>query len=381
MADSPVMEPFEVLSWEQLRARTSIKWRMFEPDVLPLWVAEMDAPPVPSVVEAVTAAVRTGDLGYPPPDDTYAVALADVAAARWGWRLEAASTSLVADVLTGVREALDVVTAPGDAILLPAPVYHPLVDIPAAMGRRLVTCTLTTEGRLDLAAIEVGLADPMVRALLLCSPHNPTGVVHTRAELEAVAALAADRGVAVVVDEIHALVVPGGGRFTPYLSVTDSGIVVTSASKAYNMAGIKAALIAVGAADVHLLERLPATLRWGASKIGLVAHVAAWSGGDAWLDAVNANIAANAAFLGELLAERMPAVRYAPPRATYLAWLDCRTLGLGDDPAEAFRERGRVALNSGTEFGPGGEGFVRVNIAASRATLTEAVERMASVRD
>ena len=353
----PAVPPFEAYSLEELRTRTSIKWRMFEPDVLPLWVAEMDAVPVPSVVATLEAALESGDLGYAPVDESYAESFA---------------------AITGVREALLAVTEPADAILLPTPVYHPLVDMPAAIGRRLVTCPLTDEGRLDLAAIEAGLADPSVRALLLCSPHNPTGVVHTAEELSAIAALAAERDVTVVVDEIHAMLVPEGATFVPWLSVSPHGVVVTSASKAYNMAAIKAAIVVVGEASHDVLEQLPEIIRWGASNIGVMAHRAAWDGGDAWIDAVNANIRSNVAYLSELLAEHLPQVRYRGQAATYLAWLDCRDLDLGEHPAEVFREKGRVALNEGAEFGPGGEGFVRLNLATSRAVLADAVTRMAA---
>ena len=215
-----------------------------------------------------------------------------------------------------------------------------------------------------------------VRAVLLCSPHNPTGVVHTDGELRAVAQLAAEHGVEVVVDEIHSLLVPEGATFTPYLAVADSGLVVTSASKAYNLAALKAAIIVAGPGSAHLIEQIPKPVLYGTSAFGVLAHRAAWDHGDAWIDAVNANIAANRILLGELLAERLPTVGYRVPEATYLAWLDCRALGLGDDPSQAFLERGRVAFNSGLEFGPGGEGFVRLNLACSRATLTEAVDRM-----
>jgi cystathionine beta-lyase len=379
VADSPCADPFEELSLDALRTRTSIKWSMFDPDVLPLWVAEMDVAPVPSVVAALERAIRAGDLGYPPMDASYAESFAAVAARRWGWTVDVAGTTPVADVLTGVREALLVATRPGDGILLPTPVYHPLVDMPASIGRRLVTCPLTEEGRLDPAAIAAGLQDSSVRAVLLCSPHNPTGVVHTRKELGELAELAANHDVEVVVDEIHALLVPDASAFVPWLTVSPRGLVVTSASKAYNMAAIKAAVVVAGEGSRESLAQMPETLRWGASHIGVIAHRAAWDGGDAWIDGVNGAITRNAAYLSSLLAERLPGVVYRGQQATYLAWLDCRALGLGDDPSVVFRERGRVALNPGPEFGPGGEGFVRLNLAASRATLTEAVARMASV--
>ncbi|HSN06032.1 MAG TPA: aminotransferase class I/II-fold pyridoxal phosphate-dependent enzyme [Candidatus Angelobacter sp.] len=371
MADSP----FETLSLDELRTRTSIKWRMYPPDVLPLWVAEMDAMPAPAVTEALEDALRRGDVGYPPLDTSYAEALAGVARRRWGWELDLAATQTVADVLTGVHHTIAVLSEPGDVVLVPSPVYPPLLDFTADMGRRVVPVPLTVDGRLDIEAIDAAM--PSARVLLLCSPHNPTGTVHTAEELRAVAALAEQHGVDVVVDEIHALLVPKGTGFTPYLSVTDRGVVVTSASKAFNLAGLKAGVIVGGPASRDVVERLPRSLGYGVSHLGAMAHMAAWREGDAWLDAVNAAVAANAVLLGELLAERMPGIGYRPPQATYLAWLDCSDLGLGDDPAAVFLERGRVGLNAGAAFGVGGAGHVRLNLAASRATLTEAVDRMA----
>jgi cysteine-S-conjugate beta-lyase len=374
----PSLPPFEQLSLERLRTRTSIKWRMFDPDVLPLWVAEMDALPTPAVARALGAALAEGDTGYPAMGTAYAESLLGVAQRRWGWTFDPALTHTAADVITGVHAALELVTEPGDGVLVPMPVYAPLHAFTALMGRRVVPSPLTDAGRLDLDHIAATLDQGAVRAVLLCSPHNPTGVVHTEAELDALAALAAESGVEVVVDEIHALLVPAGTTFTPYLAVADQGLVVTSASKAYNLAGLKAAVIVAGPGSAHLLERIPKPVLYGTSAFGIVAHRAAWDGGDAWIDAVNANIASNAGYLAELLAEHLPQVGYRPPEATYLAWLDCRALGLGDDPSEAFRERGRVALNPGPEFGVGGDGFVRLNLACSRAVLEEAVLRMAA---
>ena len=371
--------PFEALSLEELRRRTSIKWAMFEPDVLPLWVAEMDAMPVPAIGEAVGEALAVGDTGYPAMGTSYAETFAEVAARRWGWTFDLAATHTAADVITGIHAALELVTEPGDGVLVPVPIYAPLHAFTAQMGRRVVPTPLTPEGRLDLDHIAATLDAGGVRAILLCSPHNPTGVVHTADELRTVADLAARHGVDVVVDEIHALLVPAGTTFTPYLAVADAGLVVTSASKAYNLAAFKAAVIVAGPESADLIARVPKPVLYGTSAVGVLAHKAAWRDGDAWIDAINANIIDNAHYLGELLATLIPDVRYRVPEATYLAWLDCRALRLGDDPATVFLERGRVALNSGLEFGPGGEGHVRLNLACSRAVLREAVQRMASV--
>jgi cystathionine beta-lyase len=281
-----------------------------------------------------------------------------------------------ADVLTGIARALDLVSAPGDAVVVPTPVYPPLLLFPREAGRDVVEVPLTSAYRLDLAALEEAMASPRATALLLCSPHNPTGTVHTADELRAVAGIAARHGVAVVVDEIHAPLVPEGVVFTPYLTVAD-GLVVTSASKAYNLAGLKAGVILAGGAARPLLERLPESVTYGASTFGVRAHIAAWSGGDAWLESVNAAIRRNVDLVEGLLAARLPGARWWRPESTYLAWIDCRDLGLGEDPAGELVARGRVALNDGRMFGAAGAGFVRINLAASRATLTEAVDRMA----
>jgi cystathionine beta-lyase len=378
-SEAAPFEPFEELTLDELRTRTSIKWSMYGPDVLPLWVAEMDVMPAPAVAEAVADTLRRGDTGYPPMDTSYAGALADLAARRWGWELDVTATQTVADVLTGIFASITLLTEPGDAVLVPSPVYPPLHELPRSTGREVVPVPLTPGGRLDLGAIEMAMGRARAKVLLLCSPHNPTGTVHTADELRAVAALAEDHGVEVLVDEIHGLLVPRGATFVPWLTVTDGGLVVTSASKAFNLAGLKAAVVVGGPRSRDRVEALPHSLAYGMSHVGAIAHMAAWRDGDAWIDAINANLASNSAFLARLLAARIPAIGCRPVQATYLAWLDCTALGLGEDPAAAFLERGRVALNAGPTFGPGGEGHVRINIAASRATLTEAVERMASV--
>jgi cystathionine beta-lyase len=371
-------EPFEELSLADLRQRTSVKWTMFEPDVLPLWVAEMDAMPPRSVVEAVSAAMVTGNTGYPSPRPTYAESFARVAARRWGWEVDVAATSIAADVINAMRYLVTHLAPPGGGVVIPSPVYPPFFIVVEEAGRTVVPAAMTADHRLDADAIDRALAESGATVVLLCSPHNPTGTVHTADELAAVAAVAEARGASVVVDEIHALLVPEGTAFTPYLSLTERGFVVTSASKAYNLAGLKAGIIVAGGASADVVAALPESVHYGASLIGVIAHEAAWDGGDAWIDAVNANIRSNIAHLADLLAERLPAARLVVPQSTYLAWIDCRDLGLGDDPAAVFLERGRVALNSGPTFGLGGTGHARINLAASRATLAEAVDRMAA---
>lgn len=375
--------PFEVLRPEQLRERTSLKWQHHGPDVLPLWVAEMDVVPAAEVVEALTAAVRSGDTGYPNFGTTYRESLAEFAEVRWRWAPDPADMLLCADVMTGIRVLIERFAPPRGTVVIPSPVYPPFAGFSREVGRRVVPVALTTEGRLDVPAIDealgahaAGSADRRT-VLLLCSPHNPTGVVHTEQELAAVARSAETHGTLVVVDEVHAPLVPTGATFLPWFAVADHGFVVTSAAKAFNLAGLKAGLIVSGPGGRDQLKRLPDSVLYGGSHLGVIGHAAAYRSDPTWLDAVNANIAANGALLADLLAERLPGVGYRTPEATYLAWLDMRGLGLGDDPAAVLLDRGRVALSPGRPFGRGGLGHARVNLACSVEVLTQAVERVA----
>ena len=378
-----VTPPFEVLRPSQLRGRSGLKWQYYGPDVLPVWVAEMDVLPAPEVVEALTGAIRAGDTGYPNFGTTYKQALAEFSAGRWDWAPDPADMALCADVMTGIRVLVERFAPPRGAVVIPSPVYPPFASFTREVGRKVVAVAMTVEGRLDVAAIDGALAENRTEAasrrtvLLLCSPHNPTGVVHTAAELAEVAESARRHGALVVVDEVHAPLVPQGATFVPWFAVADHGFVVTSAAKAFNLAGLKAGLIVAGPASRAQLKRLPDSVAYGGSHLGVIGHSAAYRADPTWLDAVNANIASNRTLLADLLAERLPGVGYRVPEATYLAWLDLRGVGLGPDPAEILLRHGRVALQAGRPFGRGGLGHARLNLACSQEVLTEAVDRMA----
>ena len=391
--------PLEQLSLDQLRQRTSMKWRTHPADVLPLWVAEMDVPLAPPVHEALTEALDRGDTGYPA-GTAYAEALAGFAVQRWGWDGVAVErTAIVPDVMLGIVEVLHLVTAPGDTVVVNCPVYPPFYAFLDTVGRSVREVPLGADGRLDLEALADAFGEQVdgrrPAAYLICNPHNPTGLVHTADELAGVAALARQHGVRVVADEIHAPLVLPGAEFVPYLSVpgAEDGFSVLSATKGWNLAGLKAALLVAGPDAAGDLARLPEVVSHGPSHLGIVAHAAALRSGGEWLDALLAGLDDNRRLLGELLAEHLPDVRWTPPQATYLAWLDCRALGLDDGqdtgarglvtstagPAGAFLERGRVAVSAGAAFGTGGAGHVRLNFATSQAVLTEAVRRMGAV--
>ena len=367
------------------RDRTSVKWSAYPDDVLPVWVAEMDVDPCPAVVRAVTDAVQRGDTGYGWAP-RYAAAVARYAADAWGWQVDPAATMVVPDVMIGAAELLRMLTDEGGPVVVSPPVYDSFFGFVEAIGRRRLDAPLDEEGRLDPQVLAATFREATSRgeraAYLLCNPQNPTGTVHTRAELEVLAALAEEHGVRVVADEIHApLVDAGGPAFVPWLTVAgaERGFSVFSPSKGWNLAALKSALALAGPAAVDDLRGLHEVHTHGSSHLAEIAHVAAMDEGRDWLARLLPELAANRALLGRLLEEHLPQVRWRVPSATYLAWLDCRGLGLGDDPAAVFRERGRVALSSGPSYGAdAGRGFARFNLATSPEVVEEAVRRMAA---
>ena len=360
-----------------------MKWREYDPDVLPLWIAEMDVRLAGPVVDAMTKAITGGDTGYPH-GSGYVDAYGDFAADRWGWEdVAVARTALVADVMVGIVEVFGLVSEPGDPVVINPPVYPPFFGFIEYSRRVAVEAPLGQDGRLDFDSLEAafiragGNGRPLT--YLLCNPQNPTAVFHSAAELSGVAALASTYGVRVVADEIHGPLVAEG--FVPYLSVegTANAFSIASASKAWNIAGAKCALVLAGEDAAADLTRLHEMVSHGPSHLGMIAHTAALREGGEWLDGLHVDLAANRVLLAELLAEHLPAARWQQTPAMFLAWLDCRALGLGDDPAGAFLARGRVAVNPGLDFGAAGAGHVRLNYGTTPEILTEAIERMGTV--
>jgi cystathionine beta-lyase len=291
---------------------------------------------------------------------------------------------IVPDVMLGVVEVLKQLTGPGDAVVVNSPVYPPFFDFVTHLGRRVVEAPLDPAGRIDLGSLELALTqatrDGARAAYLLCNPQNPTGAVHTPEELTAALELATAFDVRVVADEIHAPVVPTGATFTSVASLPagSRAISVMSASKAFNLAGLKAAMAVPGPEAVADLARMPEEVSHGASHLGVIAHRAAYLEGGAWLDALLVGLADNRRLLATLLAEQLPEVGYRVPEGTFLAWLDFSALGLGPDPAAVLRERARVALHPGPGFGHGGNGHARLNFGTSPGIVREAVRRIAA---
>lgn len=379
-----ILSPFDNLELSKLRQRTCAKWNYFPEDVLPLWVAEMDAYMAQPIVDAVQEAMLLGDTGYPS-GPRLPRAIASFAKDRWNWEFDPEGQAIsITDVMTGVLEATRLLSNPGDPIVLTPPIYPPFTSVTKLLERPVIPAPLSEAMRLDLGNLEQAFATAAKSGgtpiLLLSNPHNPSGAVNTRDELESVARLARKYGARVVSDEIHAPLTMPTSTFVPYLSVagSEADVSLLSASKGWNLAGFKAAIMVGGessAAEVKSLDHRTGT---HPGHIAIIAHSAAYNDARDWLDSAIAGIDANRYLLAELLRTHLPATRYSPPEATYLAWIDCSELGLGDDPAKVFLELGKVALNSGIPFAEGGAGHVRFNLATSPAIITEAVERMAA---
>jgi len=371
-----VTPDFDALSLEQLQRRRSIKWRHHPADVLPAWVAELDVPLADPVRDVLLQAVQDGDTGYADPEDL-AKAFGGFAARRWGWAVDPERCWPVPDVIAGIEQALIALTSPGDGVVICPPVYTPFFSVLPHSGRTAVLVPLTASGALDLPGIDRALAGG-ARAVLLSSPHNPTGRVWTAAELDALDEVVRPHGAVVLSDEIHAPLTLPGTVFTPYLGAGErSAVAVVSASKAFNLAGLKAALVVAGDEQVQArLDALPAPVAFRPGHLGVLAGTAAYEEGDAWLAALVAHLDRNRALLADLLREHLPQITWEPPQASYLAWLDCRRIGPA--PAQLFLDSGRVALAEGTDYGEQGAGFARLNIGTTGPLVQEAVRRMSA---
>ena len=375
-------------SLERLRRRRSEKWRTYPADVLPAFIAEMDFELAPSIAAALHEAIDIGDCGYAFARELPPVVCA-YAARALNLHLSPNQIFSVPDVMAGVTQALHVLTPPGSAIVINPPVYPPFFEVIRTCGREIAEAPLLVDDagtwRMDFDGLERAFAAG-AGGYLLCSPHNPVGRVWSADELRSIAALAKRYRVAMIADEIHAPLTMPGVRFTPFLSCADesqASIALLSASKAWNLPGLKCGAVVAGNAVVRAalakrLREIPTEIASRVGLLGVIASVAAFRDGEAWLDALREHLDRNRRLLGDLLHERLPLARWSPPEATYLAWIDCSSFGLGSDPARHFLERGRVALEPGYRFGTGGSSYVRLNFGTSAAIVTEIVDRMAA---
>jgi len=376
---------FDAITLERLREAGGLKWRAF-PDCIGAFVAEMDFGLAPPIAAALHRAIERGQVGYLSADRVRELAEACAAWQRrhHDWDIPAEAVRAVPDVLGALEIVLRHYLPPATPVALPVPNYMPFIPLLRLLGHPVVEVPMLREDggwRLDEAALEAAFAAG-ARLLVLCNPHNPIGKVYARGELQRIAGLAERHGARVFADEIHAPLVFGGHRHVPYASVSPEAarqaITAVSASKAWNLAGLKCAqLVFTREADLDHWRRIGHFAGHATATPGVVAHTAAWREGDAWLAQVLEYLHGNRALLGQLLRERLPQVGWIAPQGTYLAWLDCRPLRLPLPPHAFFRRRARVALTDGAECGSGGEGHVRLNFAMPRPLLREALERMA----
>lgn len=378
---------FNGLDPEVLRSRGGAKWSVVPDDVLAAWVADMDFPVAEPIRRAIEDAARTSDLGYALPTERHELvpAFCDRVAEHFGWNVAPARVALLTDVVQGLYLGTELFSDPGEGVVIQTPIYPRFLDAVNKTGRRVVANPLVwRNGRyeLDLEGLRE-VIDDGTRILMLCHPHNPTGRVYDRAELEMLAEIALERDLIVLSDEIHADLLHDGRAHVPFASlspeIAERTLTLMSASKAFNVAGLHCGMIIFGGDAVQeRFERFPLRARGMVGALGMAGSLAAFREGQPWLDAVLAQLHANRELLSTFLAEHMPEIRYAAPEATYLAWLDCRPLSLEMAPHRFFFHEARVALSPGPEFGPEGDGFVRLNFATSRPILREILERMAS---
>lgn len=379
---------FSAHNLAELHTHRSEKWRGFPQDVLPLPVAEMDFPVAEPIRAVLAEMVAHSDLGYLGPIPELGLGFKKFAAERWGWDVDEKQVRAATDVGVAVVEILRVFTQPGDSILISSPVYHNFYTWINETKLTLVDAPFERTGDeatnpwvINWESIEKAYASG-IKVHLLCSPHNPLGFIYTKQDLLRIVALAKKHSVLVISDEIHAPLTFPGETFVPILDLGSDAesvsVCVTAASKGWNIAGLKCAIIVSQNAEMNSkLSKLAPAMHYRASLLGGFATAVAFAEGGVWLDTVIAQLDHNRHLIKDLLAEKLPTVRYHIPQNSYLAWLDVESLNLGVDPSVTLIEKGRVAFNPGHAFGKQCDQYVRLNFATSPEIITEAIDRIA----
>jgi cysteine-S-conjugate beta-lyase len=378
-----MVDAVQGMSLHDLRKRKSVKWRQFPADVLPLPVAEMDFPIAEPIKEALRDMITRSDTGYLGPFPEMFEAFASFSQSRWNWNVDVSQMRIATDVGVGTVEVLRTLMNRGDKVMLNSPVYDNMWRWITEVGATLVDVPLVDIGgglTLNLDAIESEYKSG-VKVHILCHPHNPVGVIFSRDSLLQLATLAQRYGVYVISDEIHGPLVYQTRNFTPFLAVSDEarevGITVTSASKGFNLAGLKCAVIITNSVAIkEKINSMPISVAFRASLFGAVAATAAFKDSVSWLDSVMKTLDENRKLVKNLIDSQIPAIKYRIPDFGYLAWLDLSALNLGDDPSKAILERGKVALNGGHMYGPQHAQYVRFNFGTSPEIITEAFDRI-----
>lgn len=367
----------------KLRQRKSTKWREYDEDVLPLPVAEMDYSIAEPIIEAVSEMMRRSDTGYLGKFPELGEAFAGFAMRRWNWQIEPESIRIATDVGVATIEILRTLGSAGDRVVVMPPVYPAFYNWVKEIHFPMVEAVLEKDGvsySIDFAALEREFSAG-AKFFIISNPHNPLGMLFSASELEKIASLAEKYNVTILSDEIHAPLTYSEATFTPFASVSDEAkervITLTSASKSWNLAGLKCSIFFTESKELHdKLEPLVKGIRHRASLIGAAGHVAAFSQSDEWLDDAIATMEASHRLLHSLVREQWPNVKLSNPQNSYLSWIDFSQTKLGEDPAAEILEKARVALSSGIPFGSGGKNHARLNFATSDELLAEAIARI-----
>lgn len=377
------------------RGTNSIKWRQYPEDVMPLWVADMDFAAPDPIIAALRAKVEHGIFGYEFPSKELRETVAARMQKLYGWQVSPEAVVATPGVIAGFAAAAQAVCAAGQGILIQPPVYPPFLNLHESGGlvRQDAPLTMTAEGRtlryavdFDVFAKAVNSGGAQTGLFLLCNPHNPTGQAYSRADLTRMADLCLKNGVVICSDEIHSELLLGGTKHFPVATldpeVAARTITLIAPSKTFNVPGLFCGFAIIS--DRDLRERYKKTVERMAmhvSSLGLAAAQVAFSGEcDGWLAALRVYLTRNRDFLVEFIQNKFDGIRTTVPDTTYLAWLDCnewvKSGRITGTPHEYFLRQAKVALNDGKAFGPGGEGFVRLNFACPRSKLIEALEKM-----
>lgn len=373
-------------SLEELRKRKSSKWRKYPADILPLPVAEMDFPVAQEIRTSLQDMLDRSDIGYLGEYPELFDAFASFSKNKWNWKVDTSQIKIATDVGVAIVEIMRVLIKEGDKVMLNSPVYENIWKWIGEVKASLIDVPLIQDNsnyKLDLEAVEKEYANG-VKLHIICHPHNPVGIIYSRAELETLAALAKKYGVIIISDEIHGPLTYNPKDFIPFLSVNDTakevGITVTSASKSFNLAGLKCAIIVTDSLKIkERIDAMPPAMTWRASLLGATASTAAFSESGEWLDSVLLTLNENKNLVKKLIESKVPTIKYRIPDFGYLAWLDVSSLGLGVNPAETILQRAKLAVNAGVLYGPKHSNFVRLNFGTSEEIITEAFNRLEKV--
>jgi cysteine-S-conjugate beta-lyase len=373
----------EGLPLAQLQKRKSQKWRDYGEGVLPLPVAEMDFEIAAQVREALIKMLQVSDTGYLGSIPELNASFAKFAKTRWGWDIKNAQFYTAADVGVAIVEFCRTFLNPGDGIILNTPVYHNFMNWINELKATPIDVPLKKSGMeysLDFAALETAYKNG-AKAHFLCSPHNPVGVVFTKAELTKLAELAKKYNVIILSDEIHAPLTYSESKFVPFLDscelAKEVGICITAASKSWNLAGLKCAFLITESEEMDTLaKKMPAAVHYRASLFGAVGATVAFTAVD-WLDATLETLDRNRKFVKMQIDTKLPTVGYRIPNCSYLAWLDLSSLQLGENPAQTLLDKEKVAFSHGITYGPQSGQFIRLNFGTSEEIISEAIDRIA----